>query len=663
MADISKIGVNGSEYDIKDKVARDQIADLNPLKPAATASDVGKTLIAKTVEDGKVTEYEFGEAGAVKSVNNKTGDVVLNARDVSAEGIGYAYASGNPCVIYDGIEGDNADDIVVTLEPVQDLHGYDHPWVGGATANKWDEEYYSGGYILASGTVIPSGYGNRIVSKNFIPVNSGETYRLVLPYRVNNYGARVAFYDIGRNLIGAVSDVYSETLTAPENAAFMMFNTGDVYGSTYNHDIAVNYPATETNYVPYSNICPITGWDGTEVVRTGKNLLDTSVWYSGLGAYNPTIGDVYTPTVVSTVVDNHDGTFSFPNASWAGNCARAIVKPNTKYYIQDEDFVANNGAVGWHITDENNVILGKAGFYDTKRIFRPAITTPDNACYLYFYFADRSTGDITTNVISEPYVVLGENPAEYEPYSGDSASVTFGQTVYGGQIKVTEGKVVVDKVTALVKDLAKNGGFIVGTTSCAQRYVLSPVSTIVSSTSYKHGAISSMSSEAAAYYGSGNKTSEVATNCFAINTAGTNCFVYDADITLTSEQFDAKYADMQICYPLAEPIELTVTPAQLSLLEGTNILTTDGDNITLKYLGSDASTVQAVLNNTFKAFAPVEEAIAKTNHAVGDYISFNTQFCKVTQAISAGEIIQVGTNVKLTTIAEELQLIFTQLNA
>lgn len=33
------------------------------LNPDATASDVGKALIAKTISNGKVTEYEFGEAG------------------------------------------------------------------------------------------------------------------------------------------------------------------------------------------------------------------------------------------------------------------------------------------------------------------------------------------------------------------------------------------------------------------------------------------------------------------------------------------------------------------------------------------------------------------------------------------------------------------------
>ena len=38
-------------------------ADLNILKPAATSSDIGKVPVVKTVANGKVTAYEFGEGG------------------------------------------------------------------------------------------------------------------------------------------------------------------------------------------------------------------------------------------------------------------------------------------------------------------------------------------------------------------------------------------------------------------------------------------------------------------------------------------------------------------------------------------------------------------------------------------------------------------------
>ena len=48
--------------DLEDDVA-DLKNEINVLEPVATSSDVGKILIVKTVENNKVTEYEFGETG------------------------------------------------------------------------------------------------------------------------------------------------------------------------------------------------------------------------------------------------------------------------------------------------------------------------------------------------------------------------------------------------------------------------------------------------------------------------------------------------------------------------------------------------------------------------------------------------------------------------
>jgi len=47
----------------QDAIDAAQDARINVLRPAASAEDVGKALIVKTVADGKATAYEFGEAG------------------------------------------------------------------------------------------------------------------------------------------------------------------------------------------------------------------------------------------------------------------------------------------------------------------------------------------------------------------------------------------------------------------------------------------------------------------------------------------------------------------------------------------------------------------------------------------------------------------------
>lgn len=60
--------------------------------------------------------------------------------------------------------------------------------------------------------------------------------------------------------------------------------------------------------------------------------------------------------------------------------------------------------------------------------------------------------------------------------------------------------------------------------------------------------------------------------------------------------------------------------------------------------------------------APTETSVATTNHAIGDYIMFDGQFCKVTGTIVAGDTVTVGTNVVKTTLGAELLSILAQIS-
>ena len=60
------------------------------------------------------------------------------------------------------------------------------------------------------------------------------------------------------------------------------------------------------------------------------------------------------------------------------------------------------------------------------------------------------------------------------------------------------------------------------------------------------------------------------------------------------------------------------------------------------------------MDTILSALAPVEEPVAIANHDIGDYVIFDNQFCKVTQAISIGDSVAIGTNLLVTTVAAEL---------
>ena len=96
--------------------------------------------------------------------------------------------------------------------------------------NMWDEQW----------EVYGSGATARIGSKNPIPCVGGRTYYLT---STPAYGWK--FYDADDNLL---LTYYNKTCVAPNNAVYMMFQLDDTYGTVYNHDVSLNYPATDTEY-------------------------------------------------------------------------------------------------------------------------------------------------------------------------------------------------------------------------------------------------------------------------------------------------------------------------------------------------------------------------------------------------------------------------------
>ena len=168
--------------------------------------------------------------------------------------------SGSPAHITDAL-AKAALSVLASIEPIQDLHGYDNPWHAGGGVNKWDEEWEVG--TITGGANSSSSVTLR--SKNYIPVDPGATYCFSGP---NSKAIYVYFYDSGKAYINAYITVHApSTFTVPSGCSYIRFAyTYYIQDyTTYNNDIAINYPSTVTTYSPYSNICPITGRTGVSV--------------------------------------------------------------------------------------------------------------------------------------------------------------------------------------------------------------------------------------------------------------------------------------------------------------------------------------------------------------------------------------------------------------
>ena len=391
--------------------------------------------------------------------------------------------SGNPLTLTDAAPI-NAESLVVELEPQQDLHGYDYPWVGGSHYNQWDEEWEVGnidrqGQDESSDTTIRS--------KNYIPCQSNTEYRVLIKSLTAN-NIVVYFYDTNKSLIpytgqGAYNNGFNGSngvFTTPNGTAYMRFRTTSTYGAVYNNDIAINYPSSITTYSSYSNICPITGYTECEVDDVGVNQWDEE-WELG------DLDSQGNPTPSSTLIRSKNFI---------------SVVSSTTYYFK-------SNVIGYFAQyDANKIIIGiKFNVYAGT-----TFTTASNARYIKFIL-DGAYGTTYNHDISINYP---STVTTYEPYHSSNATIQFGQTVYGGSVDFLTGVLTVDSGI-----IASYNGETLPSTWISDRDV------------------------------------------------------YVAGTTPTT--------GAQVCYKLAEPTTIQLTPTELKLLLQYNHITTNGTAITLGY--------------------------------------------------------------------------------
>lgn len=122
--------------------------------------------------------------------------------------------------------------------------GESFPFTFPATGvNQWDEQWEVGAYNTSTGAKTGTSAG-RIRSAGFIPVIPGSNYRVV-----GNVDG-VCYYDKSKNYLSY--SVNNSVITIPDDCYFITFYSKTNYGSTYNHDISINYPSTATAYEPYT---------------------------------------------------------------------------------------------------------------------------------------------------------------------------------------------------------------------------------------------------------------------------------------------------------------------------------------------------------------------------------------------------------------------------
>jgi len=569
-------------------------------------------------------------------------------------------AGPSPIVsIADGADGMPMRSVEVAIEPVQDLHGYDAPWPAGGGKNLLKpvdmvSTTISGvtftiqpDGVHASGTATAGIYYN-IINRN------ASTAPFLQPgtYTLHNTGSQSAGIDIriaeiaDQTLI-ATAKTTPSTFTLTESKQYFCF-IYIISGETLNNVILtpqIESGSSASAYMPYSNICPISGWTGAKVTRTGKNLVPMTA------TSRTNAGVTYTVNADGSVTINGTATASSWLRGTVSEAERQFLRAGT-YHLSGtpsgRQFLVY--IIGKYVdgTILNNLTVA-GGAYDTGN----GLTFTLSMDATVTYQIQVNSGVTVNNITAYPQIELGSATA-YEPYQGQTYDIEFPSeagTVYGGTLDVVSGKLVVDRAMVDLgsfvywsKDSNRPGVFYSSADAGLRK---TRGECVCSAYKWRNNQVPS----------AGDLSS--ADNTISLYPSYGDGYIYIVDTAkaeLTAEQFKTAMSGVQLVYSLATPVTYQLTNQQvIETLKGVNNVWSDTGDTAITYPADTKMYIDNRINSTRKLLAGIETGFTASKlYAVGDMLIIGDDLYKVTAQIASGATITVGTNVTKTTVAEQL---------
>lgn len=474
---------------------------------------------------------------------------------------------GNPITIDDAFG--EVKKLDVELLPIQDLHGYDKPWSAGAinkvntqnlpvtiTSQSIVDEYQTTKQTTWTVSVNCTNNASIVGSLNLYAYNGNTLVR---------YKSTLIPVGTTDQMISATLDLSADTITKLQ---IVIAGASAGYSITVS-GAQINEGQPLDQIYPYANICPITGHDSVTVGVTGKNLLSLPVVkFSDASA---TIANCFLVRA---------GTYMFSYS--------ASVSHRIGIRVLNTDGTINT-------TDKPSSTL----YYNAQaEAFYSGSNVPSGNQTLILVFANDCYVRIVSNLdgggLSDAQLELGSTATPYAPYHGQSKTVTLPSTTYGADVDVTGGQ---GKVTMQMVDLGSLTWIKAGTSSNPFfRADLADAKQSTGAAGMRNAICSSYpmaTNGQAIYNGDEDK-------CFIINTTylGAQGYLYvrDTDYNdVNAATFKTAMNGIDLCYELATPTALSTTPTDISLYNGDNVISSDG-NITMEYVRDIAIVIQKIEN-------------------------------------------------------------------
>lgn len=259
---------------------------------AETAQENAEEAAASVSASAAQIDQNTADIGQIKNDLSEKADKseALSAYIVETE-------TGSIASFTDGADDVPVKDLTIAIEPVQSGSGDPSPsnvrpisgWTGANVTdcgvNVWDEQWENGYYNLLTG--VKETASDRIRNKNKISVVPNASFCFIKPQ--NKAVSRIIYYDANGTFLRSDDIIITGNdytiITIPSDVYFICFNVGSNYGTTYNHDISINYPSTDTTYHAYNGSSVSVDWTaeagtvygGTLDVTTGVLTVDRAM--------------------------------------------------------------------------------------------------------------------------------------------------------------------------------------------------------------------------------------------------------------------------------------------------------------------------------------------------------------------------------------------------
>lgn len=491
--------------------------------------------------------------------------------------------------ISDGADGVPIRSLVADITPTQDLHGQSNPYPAGGgknllpitfatnTANGITAAMQTDGTVKVTGTAtnnteIIIGEVARDNTKSYAVSGSPSggsttTYRQIV---------RLILNDASLQTVSDTGSGYIIPTTLQPTATWIRVSIWVANGQTVNlvYKPMVEVGNTVTAFAPYTNICPISGRTGLTVTRAGKNLLADTIINGQVGSTGGFTASTNRLTNANAEVSPVLSDTWLKAGKYTLSCSG--LKNCTVLSKDASGTIIDNFAASWHDL--------------------PYTFTLTKDAYVVFTVRKSDNSDITASDY-HPQIEYGSTATAYEPYLGASYPVTWqtqAGTVYGGTLNVTTGVLKVDRVCVT---FTENDAWVTAG-SVGNGNLRYYVSLPVLPDTTKSGATTMCS---CAVYSAGNNG---AWSTYNYGTTNNGFFMMkngDGGAGFTSlDDFKTWVSThtVQLCYYLATPQVIQLSPTEIKTLKDFNQIYSDIGKLTITYI---ADTEDAATDVMYKA--------------------------------------------------------------